>query len=300
MLLTSCGGGGGGGSTVSPPPPPPPPQNTSFPNALSSSVDENGGNEYLRQSFKYNAPTDLLPSNLTLSGPDADFFEILIEASVPDANGDRSVTVIVERSVVPTIPLLNNFDNPQDSDKDNVYEFSFSATYQNRTVRSDVTVTILNLLDGAESGARAFLGPVNDFGFGAAFASISDITGDGLAEIAMASTFETDLAASYIIASETLAGPAGVESFTDTATHLVRFLGNGPADERNNKITSLENSDGSVDILLSVEADNQAVVYHVPSNDRANSFGVIKPRMWSTQLAIFWISTVSGHSIRRR
>ena len=86
---------------------------------------------------------------MNLTGPDAELFEVFIEASAADSNGDRNVRVIVQNSSTASVPFMRNFEFPQDANKDNVYEFSFSGTYQSRNIRSDVSITITDVLDQA-------------------------------------------------------------------------------------------------------------------------------------------------------
>ena len=125
--LSACGGGGGS-SSVGGGGGPSGSSNTSFPSTFSGSVEENSNPEnYIRRSFKYNAPSDNAPSNLTVTGSDAQFFEVIIEASIAASNGDRDVTVSVRRNQ-DAVRFEENFEFPQDENKDNVYEFSFSGT----------------------------------------------------------------------------------------------------------------------------------------------------------------------------
>lgn len=280
-LLIACGGGSGGSSggtpvVPPPPPPPPPPQNTTFPASFSNSTPENSGGDYIRQTFKYNAPSDTPPTSLALTGPDADFFEVLIEATTADGNGDRDLTVIVRRSGAAMVLFKENFENPQDANKDNIYEFSFSGTYQGRNIVSDVTVSITDILDRAEAAGRFYVDAPGEERYGSIFASIPDITGDGKAELSLLSSNPnpTDTDIGYIIASESIEGEAGIIPMADTTNHIAIFLAQqGLSGRRGSGLSAKENTDGSVDILVAQAQLNRATIFHIPQSLRNGSFG---------------------------
>jgi len=279
-LLMACGGGGGGGSspagttggstgggTSS---------NTVFPTSFSSSFEENSGPQnFLSETFKFNAPSDAAPTNIVVAGADASFFEILIEAGVADSIGDRDITVTVLPSASAPVQFQQNFEFPQDEDRNNVYEFSFSATYNGRNISSDISISVTDVLDQAEVAGRFLVGEVGESGFGTTFTSIPDITGDGRPEIgALASGFSINATKrGFIFGSETLEGSADVIAMNDPANHLIRFLDQVPQSESvDNLLSAQENADGSVDIMVSQGALNEATVYHLEPSQRDGSF----------------------------
>ena len=254
------------------------PQNTIFPANFTSSVAENSDDIYIDRTFKYNAPSDNPPTNLNLTGPDAELFEVFIEAYAADSNGDRNVRVIVQNSSTASVPFMRNFEFPQDANKDNVYEFSFSGTYQSRNIRSDVSITITDVLDQAESAGRFYVGNAGEEGFGSAFIAVPDITGDGKAELSFISRVISASDKGFIIPSENMEGGADIVLAADTANHIVEFVEPSPRPEanqsttRNDVLSSRENADGSVDIVIGRGQLDNATVFHIPQSEREGGF----------------------------
>ncbi len=276
LFLTACGGGGSGGGSVAPTPPspPPPPQstNTSFPASLSATIVENSGAPFLTETFLYNAPTDAEPSNFQISGPDADFFEVLIEATVPNASGDRTITLSVQRDSVSGLFFENNFENPQDGDGNNVYEFGVSATYEGRNIATDFTITVADdPTDAAEAIGSGIFVPNGLSSYGSNFASVPDLSGDGLPEIAIASSFDTTGPAGHIVFSE-LTTQSGVTTIDSANASVATFSASGSEFEQSNFISAAENADGSVSIAVSLQSTNTVTVFNVPNGSRMGTF----------------------------
>jgi len=267
-LLISCGGGSNssagssnsGGSTGSL-------SNTSFPSSFSGSVQENEGGPFIQESFLFNAPSDELPTNVSITGPDADLFIVFIEASpTTAANGDRTIFVTVEQNPDTTVFSGFNFERPQDADLNNFYEFTVSATYQGGTISSDYNLTITDdPTDPAELTGGGFFtsltGQVRQ-------ASIPDITGDGLEELVV--TFAGDTA--YVVGSEGLSTTSNVTDITQDGNHILRFDLGVDSPNRAPRVSAIENAAGDVEVLISSAEARQAVLYRIPQSQRDGSF----------------------------
>ena len=262
ISLTACSGGGGGGGSSSSggtvTPPPPPSQSVAqqeVPDLFEFTMRESaspGGIETIQ--FSFTAPDSDLPQNFQYSGADGFGFIITFDASAADANGERVITVRLSSSE----PI--DFENPTDSNGDNVYEFTLTFTYKGESISTDIRATILDVPEAAVLGGEYW-----KQSFGNPLEIIPDLTGDGLSELGLSIVSgEGGDAAGFILRSEFLETASGQMSDTDNmiANFGTRFTETNPGDPTTaNYVSGLADPSGTgVDLLVSEHSRSRAVL----------------------------------------
>lgn len=157
-----------------------------FPDTFAVSFEENNGFVFADAgTFSFTAPSSTLPSAATLTGADAQFFTVTFDISAPDGSGVRQVAASINTSTA------FNFEAPLDEDGDNVYMFQISVVFEGETLTADVTVTILDVADEAETDGASLTGSVPGQGFGAVLTTVPDFDGDGVEDILV--SIQTDI-----------------------------------------------------------------------------------------------------------
>ena len=141
FFLTACGGGGGGGDTAAPP------ANNNQPPSFTGAT-----------SFTF-AENEAVSFTLTVTDPDSATITI-----TDDAVGDGALFVLDASSGTVTANTATgafDFENPQDTDSDNVYEQNITLSDGTNTVTETITVTITDV-DEAPVFTNATQLPLNE------------------------------------------------------------------------------------------------------------------------------------------
>ena len=263
LLLSACGGGGGGngsGGNGSPGGPSESRASREFPDVFSVTIAENPDTfvAFDTSPFNFYAPDNDVPTSLVLTGNDAGPFDVLLNIGAADGQGIRQITL----SVRPKGIL--NFEDPKDTDGDNFYEFQISGVYKGETLRAKIEVTVLDVLDSAESDGKSLVGEAWKQPFGAFLTAIPDLTGDGTAELVAPISGETNgQTSAYVFTGEFLTGAPSDMSLVSGATDFgTRFQETGVDGSRQyNYLSALAKPDGTgTDLLLSEAAKDRLVL----------------------------------------
>lgn len=231
--LIACGGGGGGSDSS------PPPQSTNQAPSFTSAM---------AFSFAENEPVQFVVS---VSDPDGDTVTIT-EAGTGDGGlfqldaDTGQVTALTQNS-------LFNFEDPLDSDRDNVYTQSFNLNDGTTTVTETVTVTITNIVEPPR-----YLGSTDfEAGEGAIGFAISATDDD-------ASVLEYSLSGTDAEAFMVAGGSLNFNASPD-------FENPADADMNNvyELILSIANSDATIDVNLTATINN---IDEAPVCESAESF----------------------------
>jgi len=187
---------------------------------------------------------------------------------------------------------LFNFEDPQDENRDNIYEINLSATFNDREITSKVEFEVTDVLDAAEKtaasivygeGSRQGNTAGNDQMFGAPVEIISDISGDGKPEVAVSIQTGNGSAAAYIVKSESYdaAAPDIIDYNRDDVPD-VKFNVTGTSTfPEFNYLSSAESNVGA-DVLLSDASENELILI---KNADASDMGTLRGTLDARSIA---------------
>tara|TARA_B100000678_G_scaffold75577_1_gene62188 strand:- start:26207 stop:28042 length:1836 start_codon:yes stop_codon:yes gene_type:complete len=298
IALASCSGGGSGsGSTPSSGGESQ--ASREFPDNFTATIEENVSLSNLSLgSFEFTAPDNELPSNLNLTGPDAGLFRINFDISAPNGNGVRTILVTLDPSPNGEFPLVFNFENPEDENKDNIYEFQVTGTYKGETLRANVRLTVEDVIDAAETTAGQMYTSKKLFYTMASSISLPDITGDGLPEISVPLNSWSSDDDALLITSEAYSRARSGNLDLDTAsTGVIRlFKKPGSAAVGAGYITAAENDSG-FDILFTQPSDQRLILVQTGNGvDIEDLYGDFDPDLLSDKI----VYTLAGKEISGR
>ncbi len=257
-LLVACGGGGGSsGSSSTPTPPPPPPPTNSAPTLTTNPADLtfNENEDFSFDIIVSDADGDDVTVTVDLSG-DGQFFGL---------NADSGIVESLE-------PF--DFENPLDSNGDNVYEATVTLDDGTVTVTETVSVTIENV---AEPVVVTSLASTQSFDI-RLLGTAGDIDGDGVNDLIFSngSIFE-GVEPFGIISGAEYTNILQTGGRLDGNTPTLSIFDFGNTDIGNFNVDVLEAPDGSgVDLLFADFNTAQIYEYRVRTDaDRQNLLGTI-------------------------
>jgi len=295
--LVACGGGSGsggssGGSTaVTPPPPPPPPSSSvadEFPDNFEVSLQEGDAfQSVITDIFTITAPstTEEVTASVDQTG-DGQFFALRVISSDPNAQGIRDVQL----EFTSTADL--DFETPQDSNGDNIYEFAITGQYINETLTANVALTVTDdtsepvsitprVIEGSLPGQRLGdrlttillpgLAPERALG-------VVTGGGQGVASILREEFIEREaVSGSYL---------TGLETLPDSQDYGTQFL--STFNTNDHQISGLDTGTGITSLLLSVANSQDLFLYDIAFPDGADDIkGDIDPLTTRENRAVY-------------
>jgi hypothetical protein len=205
-----------------------------------------------------NFASDFAADAFTL-GSDAGAFAIEVTATEPNASGQRTITIVYHTYINAEF----DFEAPGDQDDDNIYEFELRGRYRGTPFITQVRITIRDVLDSIDAGAKVVTGETPEEAFGASIEAVPDITGDGELEFVVGSHSASPTAKGYLITSNFLnAGPGGVVSVSQMGSQGTRFTDSAAAlPFENTYLSARTNPSAGVDLLVSDVRTNKLYLF---------------------------------------
>tara|TARA_Y100000052_G_scaffold13882_1_gene13455 strand:+ start:116278 stop:118134 length:1857 start_codon:yes stop_codon:yes gene_type:complete len=302
FLVAACSGGGGGGSSSSGGGGAPSGESRAsreFPDTFSASIDENVTLFMLSMgSFRFYAPDNDVPSSLVLTGPDAGLFQLTFEMSAPDSAGMRDILVVLDSSPVLSGPLEFNYEAPEDANGDNVYQFTVSGVYKGETLSANVSLTVNDVVDAAETDAGQMFTAETLFYTFASSLLLPDLTGDGLPEISIPLHPWSSDDEAILVTSEAYLSAQSGNLDLDTATSGVIRLFKKPGGATNGPgyITAAESANG-FELMFTQDSAARLVLVEIGNGvDLSTLYGDFDPDLLSDKI----VYTSPGNQVHGR
>ncbi|GAB2191864.1 hypothetical protein MAH1_34730 [Sessilibacter sp. MAH1] len=225
LVLTACGGGGGGGNST-------PPENVTISTSPSISIEENSSLSVAVEAGSDNSASTGITFSVS-GGTDADLFSFNGSNLVASANFD--------------------FENPQDSNGDNVYEFQVTATSSTgATATAPFTVEVGNVVeisfqsttDASVEENTSFSLPITASADGVASNNLTlSITGGADAQL-----FTISDSGDSLVASQTFDFEDPLDGDTDNVYEV--------------EVSATDNTGATTSELFQVSVTNQFILSH--------------------------------------
>jgi len=150
-----------------------------------------------------------------------------------------------------TLSLLN-FESPADVNGDNIYEFTLEVRYNGEVIPVAVTVTVTDIVDGAETTASVIASLAGDRRFGDVLRLLPDVSGDGDPDLAASVSSGGGEALGFNFASGELANIATSPIDTaDPSTYGLPLETDDPAEAWTwNRVMVRAEPAGGTDLLI--------------------------------------------------
>lgn len=220
-LLPSCGGGGGGGSST----------------PTTAAPASNSAPAFTVTEFSF---TENTPVQFTVSASDPDGDNITITEANSGDGGLFQLDTSTGQVTALTVNSVFNFEDPLDTNRDNIYEQSFTLSDGTTTVTETITVTITNVIEPPRYlGATEFTAAEGVAGF-----AIS-ATDDNSGELQFSLSGVDAAAFVYENGGINFVSPPDFENPSDA-----------DADNIYNLVLSITNTDATVDVNLTATISN--------------------------------------------